>query len=106
MPGNLRLVVVTGPDIGLEILLEPLPGLRLAIGRSPECTVTIDHETLSRRHFEIFWDGEQFRLADLGSSNGTLLNGEPFLEGGPHAFADTGVHPGGAVHPRRQLKHR
>lgn len=80
MPGNLRLVVVTGPDPGLEILLEPLPGLRLAIGRSPDCTVTIDHETLSRRHFEIFWDGEQFRLADLGSSNGTLLNGEPVAE--------------------------
>lgn len=80
MPGNLRLVVVSGPDPGLEILLEPLPGLRLAFGRSPDCTVTIDDQTLSRRHFEIFWDGEQFRLADLGSSNGTFLNGEPVVE--------------------------
>ncbi|MCO5171121.1 MAG: AAA family ATPase [Planctomycetes bacterium] len=46
-------------------------------GRNPEAQVAIDAPSASRRHFLIIRDGEQFHLRDLGSSNGTLVNGAP-----------------------------
>ncbi len=74
MPDKLRLTVLSGPDPGVEVLLEPLDGLHLSVGRSPECALSIDDPTISRQHFEIVWTGENFGLTDLGSSNGTLVN--------------------------------
>ena len=51
-------------------------GLTMTIGRSRECDVTIDHETLSRKHavVHVRWDGAD--VEDLGSRNGTFVNGE------------------------------
>ena len=46
----------------------------LTIGRSPNCQVPIDQESVSRKHCEIrFQDGE-FLVRDLGSTNGTYVN--------------------------------
>src|SRR5688500_1041409 len=51
-------------------------GLSMSIGRSAECDVTIDHETLSRKHavIHVSWDGAQ--IEDLKSRNGTYVNGD------------------------------
>lgn len=49
------------------------------IGRRADCTVVLPSNTVSRRHAQIWRDGEDFYLSDLGSTNGTLLNGEPAI---------------------------
>lgn len=47
------------------------------LGRASECDVQIDHVSVSRRHAQLFDDGTQVRIADLGSKNGTRLQGRP-----------------------------
>jgi serine phosphatase RsbU (regulator of sigma subunit)/pSer/pThr/pTyr-binding forkhead associated (FHA) protein len=53
----------------------PLSRSHLSIGRSPRAQLTIDDPFASRLHAEVWHDGEQCWLSDLGSSNGTHLNG-------------------------------
>ncbi len=50
------------------------------VGRSSACDLTIDSELLSRRHAEINIENDQLRIVDLGSSNGTFLNGSRIEE--------------------------
>ena len=50
------------------------------IGRHSECDIAIADSRLSRRHARILHAGGKFLLEDLGSSNGTDLNGEPLFE--------------------------
>jgi len=51
--------------------------LPLVVGRSAEAKIRFSHETVSRKHCEIFEkDGGVF-VRDLGSSNGTFVDGEP-----------------------------
>jgi hypothetical protein len=48
----------------------------LTIGRLPECDVVISDPGASRRHAEIRHDGDAYVVRDLGSTNGTIVNGE------------------------------
>lgn len=45
------------------------------IGRDDDLAVSLLHEDVSRRHARIQWDGRSHWLEDLGSTNGTFLNG-------------------------------
>jgi len=47
------------------------------IGRVPWATITVDEPQVSRRHARILVDGSTAVLEDLGSKNGTYLNGRP-----------------------------
>ncbi|MDP1793630.1 MAG: DUF3662 and FHA domain-containing protein [Acidimicrobiales bacterium] len=47
----------------------------ILIGRAPECDVEIADSTVSRRHAEVVRDGDAWFVRDLGSSNGTKVNG-------------------------------
>ena len=49
----------------------------VTIGRLGDCTVVIDDPSASRRHAQIHRDGDVAVLTDLGSTNGTKLNGAP-----------------------------
>jgi hypothetical protein len=49
---------------------------RVLVGRAPECRVRLDHPSVSRRHAELQRSGENWRLTDLGSKNGSYLNGQ------------------------------
>jgi hypothetical protein len=51
-------------------------GAKCIVGRSGKAGIQIDHESLSRNHFEIEWDGKNFYLTDLNSTNGVYVNGE------------------------------
>lgn len=48
------------------------------IGRDPNCELTVEHPSVSRRHAELrALEGGRFALSDLGSTNGTfVLEGE------------------------------
>jgi hypothetical protein len=52
------------------------PGREVTLGRSPECSMQLPAARASRRHASIAWQGERVVLRDLGSTNGTFLNGE------------------------------
>jgi hypothetical protein len=47
----------------------------LVIGRSPDCALTLADPTVSRRHAELRREDGRWVVADLGSSNGTRVNG-------------------------------
>jgi pSer/pThr/pTyr-binding forkhead associated (FHA) protein len=49
----------------------------ITIGRSPENTIVIDHPSVSSRHAQVDRSGQTYRLKDLGSTNGTRVNGLP-----------------------------
>lgn len=52
------------------------------IGRSPECDITLLDPNVSRRHAEVRPLDDGFVLVDLGSTNGTRVNGVPISERG------------------------
>ena len=54
----------------VEIGEEPL-----SIGRMPECDVALSDPNVSRRHAEVRRQGTGFVVVDLGSTNGTRVNG-------------------------------
>jgi Protein of unknown function (DUF3662)/FHA domain len=47
------------------------------IGRGQDAQFRLADTGVSRRHLEINWDGQQATLSDLGSTNGTTVNGTP-----------------------------
>lgn len=58
-----------------------LAGTRWTIGRSDECTITLDDPTVSRRHLVLERDGDSFTFRDLGSSNLPVVAGKPRSSG-------------------------
>jgi pSer/pThr/pTyr-binding forkhead associated (FHA) protein len=67
-----ELCILNGPDKGLCFDLNE--GVNF-IGRSRENNVQIHDETVSRRHLQIVKKSGRYFLTDLGSQNGTFLNG-------------------------------
>lgn len=55
------------------------PG-RVIIGRGSDADVTIDDSGASRKHAMVEWDGQRARVRDLGSTNGTQVDGAPVTE--------------------------
>jgi hypothetical protein len=59
---------------------------------------------ISRRHFQVKLDGEQFYVEDLGSANGTHLNGKDISGKGPVSLDDDDIiEPASAVHLKFHL---
>jgi len=58
----------------------PLVKSRTVIGRGSDADITIPDAGTSRKHVEILWDGERAMVRDLGSTNGTTLNGRKVSE--------------------------
>jgi predicted component of type VI protein secretion system len=65
-------------------------GAGMTLGRSRECDCVIWEPTVSRRHAELRGDGGRWLLRDLGSRNGTRVNGLRVLE-------ETEVRPGDRI---------
>jgi pSer/pThr/pTyr-binding forkhead associated (FHA) protein len=53
----------------------PVASGTVVIGRSRECDIRVGDANVSRRHAEVREDGDSYWLVDLGSTNGTQLNG-------------------------------
>lgn len=69
--------VVWSPVLDIDGVRHPLTHSRTVIGRGSDADITLDDTGTSRKHLEILWDGERAQVTDLGSTNGTRLNGEP-----------------------------
>lgn len=66
--------------VDVEGKRHPLAKGRTVIGRGSDADITIADAGTSRRHVEILWDGERAMVRDLGSTNGTQLNGRKVAE--------------------------
>lgn len=75
MSEGVQIRAISGPDVGIPFRLAR--GVSAVVGRSSECEVVVRDRSLSRGHFRIAWDGAVCHLSDLGSTNGTRVNGEP-----------------------------
>ena len=60
--------------------LPPIASGRIVLGRSSACQLVFTDDTVSRRHAEIRVVDGRWMLRDLGSSNGTWVNGRRVVE--------------------------
>jgi predicted component of type VI protein secretion system len=74
---KVKLVVVQGKPEGKEI---PLAGPKFKIGRGETCHLRPASEQVSREHAEFTLTAEAVSVRDLGSRNGTLVNGKAITE--------------------------
>jgi len=89
LPGSggqqpVRLRVQLGPTIGQ---VYTMVGNRLTLGRAHENDVVLDDPQVSRHHAQVIRQGDQIIVEDLGSTNGTLVNGRRIV--GPHVLQPT-----------------
>ncbi len=76
----LRLEVIAGPSAGAVFAR---PGELLNVGRTSKSKVHVKDAAVSEKHAVLAWEGGRWVLRDVGSSNGTAVNGKRVLEGAP-----------------------
>lgn len=54
----------------------PIVRGRTVIGRGSDADITVDDSSISRKHVEVLWDGKRAEVRDLGSTNGSQLDGK------------------------------
>src|SRR5258708_9293556 len=72
MPGKLTLY----PPQRASRFLLLREGETLEIGRDPTCDLVLEDARVSKHQARLFWTGKGWALEDLGSKNGTTVNGE------------------------------
>ncbi|HEX9372277.1 MAG TPA: FHA domain-containing protein [Roseiflexaceae bacterium] len=68
-------LLIQEPDGALREV--PLLGERVVLGRDPSCDLVIAGRLISRQHACITRAGQAYTIEDLGSRNGTMVNGQP-----------------------------
>jgi pSer/pThr/pTyr-binding forkhead associated (FHA) protein len=72
LPAGVGMLVVTrGPNSGSRFALDDA---LVTAGRHPDSGIFLDDITVSRRHAEVRRVGDGYKVADVGSLNGTYLN--------------------------------
>jgi two-component system response regulator HydG len=78
--------VTAGPDVGKTFTIDSNRDGRILVGQSPACGVRLSDPTVSRRHAALELTQGALRVADIGSTNGTWVNGlrvyDVVLQGG------------------------
>jgi hypothetical protein len=72
-----RLTFETGP---FASRVAEIPGQSAAVGRAPDNDIVIGDPATSGRHCRIEVRNGAYWISDLGSTNGTLVNGEPIID--------------------------
>jgi hypothetical protein len=67
-----QLTVVEGPARGTSVALSSLP---VTIGRASASTVVLSEDVVSNNHARLVPRGDEWLVEDLGSTNGTLVDG-------------------------------
>jgi len=86
MANSFRLVMSQGPQPGQTFILDQDV---LTLGRDPSSSIVISDPQVSRRHARIMQQSGFMVIEDLGSTNGTYINGMRLT--GPHALANGDV---------------
>jgi sulfite reductase alpha subunit-like flavoprotein len=81
-----KLIVQQGPQAGNTFFLK---GASTILGREAGVDIVINDQECSRRHVRITSLPKGYMIEDLGSTNGTLLNGEPLSKPQPLNSGDT-----------------
>lgn len=71
------LVGVHGSEIGQVV---PVQGSVFGVGRLPTAELCLRDSGVSRKHARFAWKGEGYALEDVGSGNGTYVNGKRIVE--------------------------
>jgi hypothetical protein len=74
---NVKGSVAWTPVLDVNGKRHPITKSRTIIGRGSDADITVDDTGISRKHVEILWDGARGQVNDLGSTNGSKLNGNP-----------------------------
>ncbi len=78
--------VVDGPDRGAQLILDGTAPSRVYVGKSPVCQLRLTDSKVSRRHLALDVIDQAVRINDLGSTNGSWVNGlsivDAFVRGG------------------------
>ncbi len=82
-----RLLVEKGPDRGKSVAIGE--GQQIVVGRDVAANLQLSDNMCSRRHFLIAAKGNVFGLKDLGSANGTLVNGRRMANAHRLEYGDT-----------------
>lgn len=72
---NVKGAVTWTPVLDINGKRYPITRSRTVIGRGSDADITVDDSSISRKHVEILWDGSRAQVNDLGSTNGSELNG-------------------------------
>ncbi len=72
-----ELIIASGPDSGHSYRVA---GPAIRIGRAPDNDLVLRDPATSGHHARVERRGNQFYVVDLGSTNGTLVNGEVVME--------------------------
>lgn len=64
------------PVLDISGTRHPIRKSRTVIGRGSDADITVADDGISRKHVEVLWDGKRAQVKDLGSTNGSELNGE------------------------------
>jgi Protein of unknown function (DUF3662)/FHA domain len=75
-----EIAVTWSPALDLAGKRYLLTASRTSVGRDASADIQIDDSGLSRKHFEILWDGSKAGIRDLGSTNGTKVDGRAMSE--------------------------
>ncbi len=78
LPAALTLSATAGPCEGTSY---SKAGPLLTVGRTRASKLHIKDSAVSEKHAELRWEGGHWNLTDVGSSNGTAVNGKKLAEG-------------------------
>ena len=73
MPGQYQLTMRSGPNPGTVYALD---GDQISIGRDSSNEIPVNDAEVSRRHSRLTFQGGKYVLEDMGSTNGTFVNGQ------------------------------
>jgi len=92
----------SGPGMGSLVLPSgqrvDLGTATVTVGRLPECTISINDSNISRNHAEVRVGQTAFIVYDLGSTNGTMVNGIKIV--GEHRLREGDIISFGSTHVR------
>jgi FHA domain len=73
MPGQFQLTMRSGPNPGTVYALD---SDQISIGRDSSNDISVNDAEVSRRHARLTFQGGKYVLEDMGSTNGTFVNGQ------------------------------